>query len=587
MSKENEINLTTVNENDTILKQILQLLEVAEQQKQTDIKNAIQTLEKINEPLEKFNAEYNKFSNIQLEIKSHDKEISYLSILSNILYNIEEYNEALSCYQQLAQKLPDNDILNKAVGDCYRKLGQYDKALKIYDTSINYCKENSDDVAHLYIATLLNSRGLTYKAVGEFKKACNDFNEAIKLSSQNPLYFCNKGNVLYTLGDSKGALECFSDAYAIVQSDQLKEVDNLNKQNLTYINNTLKPFIKQLEALDKIELIKKDEFISARQNKFVDKFIDALTNSSKNNIEVVQIINTKENLGIIQKTPALYEYYDGFLFGLSQSYTTSVVVNKNTFAIDTSNARVDIATTLISLIPYVGDKIAGGIKFATGIIKGKEVKNAASNVCKFATTPSDFDVLAQDATVNIIMQNKQILQNIEPQKAVLPNWANKFSWIFKKYKLTEEKLYGDRNETTMQKFGYKLANDLVEKYIASGSIYENKPAITILPKDREAKLIEIGTDLIIQAKDENLIKTPNPIPCKCEIFTVYDIKYDNPILNYPDLVKYCAKIIGIESVVNLGTNISQEILTEAVNIGDYDLALAGLISLDLSNSITN
>jgi tetratricopeptide (TPR) repeat protein len=69
---------------------------------------------------------------------------------------------------------------------------------------------------------------------------------------------------------------------------------------------------------------------------------------------------------------------------------------------------------------------------------------------------------------------------------------------------------------------------------------------------------------------------------KCNIFMVKP-KYDNQLLNYPDLLKYCSETVGLETVLNHGSNLSPKLIEEAASsYYDYDLAVAGLLSLDLN-----
>jgi tetratricopeptide (TPR) repeat protein len=72
---------------------------------------------------------------------------------------------------------------------------------------------------------------------------------------------------------------------------------------------------------------------------------------------------------------------------------------------------------------------------------------------------------------------------------------------------------------------------------------------------------------------------------QCNIFTLNDIKYDNQLLNYPELLDHCSRFLGLKNCLDLGSGMSSDLLREAsdknceASDNNYDLALAALISL--------
>ena len=89
-----------------------------------------------------------------------------------------------------------------------------------------------------------------------------------------------------------------------------------------------------------------------------------------------------------------------------------------------------------------------------------------------------------------------------------------------------------------------------------------------------------------QTKDElksHALKTTtqcNTInPKDCNIFVQAETRYDNELLNHPDLFNHCTKILGIKSVMELSPNLSNELIHESLESHDYDVAVGGLMSL--------
>ena len=100
------------------------------------------------------------------------------------------------------------------------------------------------------------------------------------------------------------------------------------------------------------------------------------------------------------------------------------------------------------------------------------MKRTAANICKMATTSEDFVAIAQDTIVHTILKKQKELEQIKPENKVLSMWASKFSAVVKKLQIVKEKIYGERNETDMQKLGAKNANELSSKLLGSGKIYD-------------------------------------------------------------------------------------------------------------------
>jgi hypothetical protein len=82
---------------------------------------------------------------------------------------------------------------------------------------------------------------------------------------------------------------------------------------------------------------------------------------------------------------------------------------------------------------------------------------------------------------------------------------------------------------------------------------------------------EIGETVMCAVEDNQLY---------CKIFAVHDFKWDNKIINHSGLFKYCVQKVGLEGVLQHGTIINEDLVRDAAE-GDYELAVAGLISLGI------
>ena len=499
-----------------------------------DTRAALAKLEEAKAILPQLNVDKGKFSNANNSANKALDQILYLSRYANILYEIEEYGQALEYYGKLEQKLPGNCKVPKAQGDCRRKQGDYDKALEYYDKGLKMYQDSVSKMVADQVA-LLNSRGLLYIELGKYSEAIADFDGALKAGGANPLYLCNKAHALHSQGKQDQALELFKQVKELTASG--KAFEGLSSQNLEAINHSLGDFIDQLDSLNKIVLKKPDIFTAKRESKFIGAFIKQLAEAGKeeNSKEPAGIKDIKQKVAELQnQADKAYEYYDGFLFTMSESYANSVIVHKGTFSIDTGSTKVEIAKQLLTLIPFAGSSIATGVEQASNFIKTAQVKASANNVCKFSSTGGDFDDLVQEAALQFAIENKKALMELKPEEAILPKWIGRFNTLLKKYSLSELDLFGDRNETPMQKLGAEQATLLIEKHIATGKIYGNEPAIRMSAEAKRKVLSELTAEIFqddIAGRttfgEEKVQDTPL---CKCNVFYMQDIIYDDPEL---------------------------------------------------------
>ncbi|WP_341761069.1 tetratricopeptide repeat protein [Candidatus Tisiphia endosymbiont of Thecophora atra] len=209
------------------------------------------------------------------------KEIIYLHKYGNILYGIEEYEQSLKYYKEIAEKqLKPKVNIYKALGDCLRKLTRYDEALEQYDKGLKAYKNDrsasSEDKAAVY-----NSIGLTYVVEAQNEEALKAFEDAINARTRNPnpLYYCNKGSVLLSItGRKEEGLNCFNEAVTLVNKGK---IEGLTKQNITYITEILAPYIEL-------------------ENKV--KGIQAQIKGSTNNELVKELQECKEKLNALEKS---------------------------------------------------------------------------------------------------------------------------------------------------------------------------------------------------------------------------------------------------------------------------------------------
>jgi hypothetical protein len=207
--------------------------------------------------------------------------------------------------------------------------------------------------------------------------------------------------------------------------------------------------------------------------------------------EVEKLNTVKLKLKDVQSNMQLFGYYDGFIFTLSQAYTTAQVVSSGQVVIDSSpNAVVSLGIKAASYIPFIGDMISDPLTMVAEFLKGAQMIREANNVCTIAANQSGFDEIFQDAILEVISLKKEEILGYKEDPPSTKHWYNKLATFFSKLKVSiESTVYGLRFKTPAQRLGNQHATELIGRWIGSGKIYGDKPFL--LPDDSKAEVVKI------------------------------------------------------------------------------------------------
>lgn len=128
-------------------------------------------------------------------------------IVLNLLNN---YDDALKCFDKAINLNPDLERAYKGKGDVLRYMGRLEEAIKCYDKSLDVNSE-------YYLGFI--SKGNILADLKKFDKAINCFDKAIKIDPGNIAAFYNKGATLVEMKKLDDALTCFNDALKIDPND--------------------------------------------------------------------------------------------------------------------------------------------------------------------------------------------------------------------------------------------------------------------------------------------------------------------------------------------------------------------------------
>ena len=115
-------------------------------------------------------------------------------------------------------------------GDAYRLDGQYEKAIADFShilalaESDDYDDYNDDYVYGAGYSQVLLRRGLTYAEKGDYDRAIEDYNEAIRIDPEDPLAYDNRGNAYAGTGDHDRAIEDYEKAISVTEESQRKHL---------------------------------------------------------------------------------------------------------------------------------------------------------------------------------------------------------------------------------------------------------------------------------------------------------------------------------------------------------------------------
>lgn len=183
------------------------------------------------------------------------------------------YDSALYYYQKVIElnKSFDDPIGQSIVmmnkGLTLKKMGQYDKALQLFDSSIAVVK-NIDQLAQLN-ASIQNNIGATYAVMGNTAKALTAFNNSIQIARDAGLLknemenYRNMADMFLKQGDFKNHSLNLQKYYAI--KDSIFTIDSKNQ-------------ITQLEA---------DYEISKKDNELLVKETEVTKNKSQRNVFII------------------------------------------------------------------------------------------------------------------------------------------------------------------------------------------------------------------------------------------------------------------------------------------------------------
>jgi tetratricopeptide (TPR) repeat protein len=172
--------------------------------------------------------------------KTPNEQVKYFLDFGDGLYNLGEYDEALSLYDSANKLNPNEKRSWNNIGVALVRLGKLKEAIKYYDKALELDPKfgmawfnrgkalfklgmEKKALESFQNATkhspknksAWNNLGVTLRHMGKFKESIKCYDEAIKIHSSYPWAWHNKGVALMDLKRYKEAVRCFDSALRI------------------------------------------------------------------------------------------------------------------------------------------------------------------------------------------------------------------------------------------------------------------------------------------------------------------------------------------------------------------------------------
>ncbi len=185
-----------------------------------DVIGALTILRAIDEKLKKQIDEVQRIYHHEQMI--NELELIYWGTRAKILYQrLEDFEAARKSYEELRDLIPTTFLVYKAIGDCYRKQIQYDKAIGQYKIALR--KGELNGFARDQQATIHNSVALCHQEQDKIEEAIKSYKTALFLDKKNPFYLCNYGQLLFDNGKQDKALKEWKKAQEVIKMKEFSK----------------------------------------------------------------------------------------------------------------------------------------------------------------------------------------------------------------------------------------------------------------------------------------------------------------------------------------------------------------------------
>jgi tetratricopeptide (TPR) repeat protein len=126
------------------------------------------------------------------------------------LFDEEKYAEAVTKFEEFLQVNPEIFQVNLNIGNCYRQLKEYDKAIAAYQIILDKVTEEKGSYEGDEGASrALSSMGETYMLMGDLEKASEHLQQAMAMFPDDETLAFNVGEIFFNQAETDKAIEYF------------------------------------------------------------------------------------------------------------------------------------------------------------------------------------------------------------------------------------------------------------------------------------------------------------------------------------------------------------------------------------------
>jgi tetratricopeptide (TPR) repeat protein len=163
------------------------------------------------------------------EIRKNPQDAPLLIKRAEILEQMGNGQGAYNEYENYLKTWPLSYAVLGKEAQYFGSSKKWQEAIDVYSTIINNFPED---------ATMFYNRSLTFHQSGNFPKALNDINDAIRLDPINYIYFLHRSRVRYQLGDNTGYTSDLKASSALLNEQSRKR--KLNEKELGILSTIQK-----------------------------------------------------------------------------------------------------------------------------------------------------------------------------------------------------------------------------------------------------------------------------------------------------------------------------------------------------------
>ena len=359
-----------------------------------------------------------------------------------------------------------------------------------------------------------------------------------------------------------------STSISIVEGDQLinNEIQDLEKLFKDKESSSKEYFQQELLNLGNTERI--DQINKELNTKLTD---------------YEKVLDTKLSTKISSEDQSkIKDYFRAFVETFASIYTAAQVIDSGQVQLDAGSTETKVLSTLASFVPYAGDTLSGAINSIGEFLKSKEMIQNARTMKKLASDGTNLNQLVSETAMKIVLdktkQNHILSISDEEINKISGNTLEKIKKFISNFnEKIDEYLYTKKFNSPAAKLGNIDANELIE-YWVKGKVKSTDKALI------QARFVEIGTK---GTKETNEIASPSKSEKEvdraktacCSLFAVSEVRYEKPLLNYPNLLHRFYSSYGnkaTNNLINLCNRMENERIMEMCKRED---AFENLVSL--------